>query len=140
MDAPCHHYYQHKSVAEQETPRRQLRSDPRRELAEQGEEAAAEWYRRRGAQILQRNVRYPVGEIDIIAREPSGEVVFIEVKTRRSEAFGAAESVGPRKFRRMRRAIARWVSEHPAPSVRIDVVSIVDGHLTVYQGVDDAAR
>lgn len=114
-------------------------SRKRRTLAAQGEDAAARWYRRRGAQILQRNVRYPVGEIDLIVREPSGDTVFVEVKTRSSEAFGAAESVTAWKLVKMRRAMSRWLSENPAGSVRIDVVSIVDGTLRVYQGVDDAA-
>ena len=46
----------------------------------QGEDAASEYLMDAGYEVLDRNYRYGAYEIDIIAREPSGILVFIEVK------------------------------------------------------------
>jgi uncharacterized protein (TIGR00252 family) len=69
-----------------------------------GEDLAADYLRSLGYTIVRRNLRGPAGEIDIVATE--GEVVvFVEVKSRRTRAFGSAVSaVGARKRRRMRAA------------------------------------
>jgi putative endonuclease len=50
-----------------------------------GEDAAAEYLRRAGYTILDRNVRVPMGEADIVARQGGAEdgvIVLVEVKTR----------------------------------------------------------
>ena len=73
-------------------------------------------------------MRYPVGELDVIARapDPSGTIVFIEVKTRTTLDFGIAEAVTPRKLHRMHRAAYRWLTERHVPwsEVRFDVVAM----------------
>jgi putative endonuclease len=54
-------------------------------------------------------------------------VVFCEVKTRRSSAFGTpAEAVGPAKVQRLRRLAARWLAESRMRprDVRFDVVEV----------------
>jgi len=92
-----------------------------------GEEQAAALLRRKGLTILERNLRTPVGEIDILARTRR-ELVFVEVKTRRSVAFGLpAEAVGPRKRWQILRA-AQWVladSRLRGLQPRFDVVSVL---------------
>ena len=55
-----------------------------------GEAAAAALLRRSGYKIIERNFRVREGEIDIVA-EHSGDLVFVEVKARRSGAFGKPE-------------------------------------------------
>lgn len=66
-------------------------------LGRQGEDAAAAFLQDHGCEILARNFRTPRGEIDIIAREGQS-VIFVEVKTRRTERFGRpAAAVGYRK-------------------------------------------
>ena len=55
-----------------------------------GEAAAAVLLRRSGYKIIERNFRVREGEIDIVA-EHSGDLVFVEVKARRSGAFGKPE-------------------------------------------------
>ena len=55
-----------------------------------GEAAAAAHLRRLGFKIIERNYRVREGEIDIVA-EHSGDLVFVEVKARRSGAFGIPE-------------------------------------------------
>ncbi len=52
-----------------------------------GENAAAEFLKKKGYVILERNFRKGYGEIDIIAVK-KGTLVFVEVKTRSSDKFG----------------------------------------------------
>jgi len=74
-------------------------ADPRRRRARQGEDAAAAALRERGYRIVARNVRLRRGELDIVA-DDRGTLVFVEVKTRRSRAYGTpAEAVTPAKQR-----------------------------------------
>ncbi|AIT61366.1 YraN family protein [Corynebacterium doosanense] len=113
------------------------------ELGRRGEAYAAQFYRERGAQVIDTNVRFGSGEIDIIATEPDGTVVFVEVKTRTGQGFGGAESVTPRKLHRMRSAASRWLTGRPYAPVRFDVVVLyVAGagfELTHYEGVEHGA-
>ena len=63
-------------------------------------------------------------------------VVFCEVKTRRSEAFGLpAEAVGWKKQRKIRTAASIWMQRsgvHPAVT-RFDVASVVQREVTVIE-------
>ena len=108
----------------------------RKQLGADGEAAAAERYVHDGYELLARNWRCSDGEIDVIASR-SGELVFVEVKTRTTNAFGTgAEAVGWRKQQQVRRLAARWISEccsSPPRSIRFDVadVTITAGRLTV---------
>ena len=74
----------------------------RQEVGRVGEDAAVAALQARGYRILDRNVRLRHGELDVIA-EDAGAVVFVEVKARRSTAFGTpAEAVTARKQRALR--------------------------------------
>ncbi len=76
-------------------------SRERKEKGDRGEERVAEFLRRQGYRILERNYRCPLGEMDIVAREDK-TVVFVEVKTRSSDRFGSPQAaIGPQKQRRM---------------------------------------
>ena len=69
----------------------------RRELGIKGEEHAIKLLKRAGYKIVERNFRSSFGEIDIIATE-GYTLVFIEVKTRSSSAYGSPkEAVNRRK-------------------------------------------
>jgi len=52
------------------------------DLGAQGEQIACMWLERRGYRILDRNVKAPMGEADVIAEAPGGTIVLVEVKTR----------------------------------------------------------
>ena len=69
------------------------------------------------------------GELDLVARERDGTVVFCEVKTRSGTGFGEpAEAVGPVKARRLRAVACRWLEEHRPDGrreLRFDVVSVL---------------
>jgi putative endonuclease len=92
-----------------------------------GERVAVAHLVEQGMVVLDRNWRCPAGEVDIIARDGS-TVVFVEVKTRRGDEFGApAEAVGVGKVRRLRRVAAQWLatSNVRPGEVRFDVVSVL---------------
>ena len=105
-----------------------MASDPRRTLGDAGEDAVARWYAEAGYRVLDRNWRCREGELDlVVARAPV--LVFCEVKTRRSTAFGVpAEAVTVTKQRRLRTLAMRWLDAHPAaraPTLRFDVASVL---------------
>jgi putative endonuclease len=92
-----------------------------------GERLAAAHLVDQGMTILVRNWRCSTGEIDIIARD-GGTLVFVEVKTRRTDSFGfPAEAVVGRKVQRLRQLAARWlmVAGVRPREVRFDIVSIM---------------
>ena len=86
--------------------------------------------------MLDRNWRCSIGEIDIVARR-GGLLVVVEVKTRRTDAFGVpALAVTPVKQRRLRRLAASWLAEHRIRrrvEVRFDVASVVGDVVTIYE-------
>jgi putative endonuclease len=104
-------------------------TEARQSLGRWGEEEAARFLRRAGMKILARNLRTPVGEIDIIARKGK-TLVFVEVKTRRSAIYGVPqEAVGPFKQRQILRA-AQWYLGSGAGrglQPRFDVVAVRPG-------------
>lgn len=96
-------------------------------LGRQGEELAVEYLQQQGHLILERNYRCPAGEIDIVCEE-GRELVFVEVKTRRSVAFGSPEEAVTRKKRETIRKVALyWLREQKIyrRDMRFDVVSIL---------------
>lgn len=98
----------------------------RQDLGKLGEDLAIRELQRRGYAILARRYRTRFGEIDIIAQHDR-EIVFVEVKTRRSNAYGsAAEAVSAWKQRRiaaMALDYLAWTHRTDQPC-RFDVVAI----------------
>lgn len=102
------------------------RPDPRA-LGRFAEQYAVDALRKRGYRIVETNVRYRVGEIDVVA-EDGKTLVFVEVRARRSNLYGTpAETVGMKKQQRVWRAVETYLQERkvdPARPCRIDVVAI----------------
>ncbi len=98
----------------------------RQELGRTGERLAAEELTRRGYHIITRNFRCLHGEIDLIA-EDAGDLVFVEVKTRRGTACGLPEeAVTPHKQRKLVQVAMYYLNLHNSceRAWRIDVVGV----------------
>jgi putative endonuclease len=103
-----------------------MEMDPR-QLGKAGEDLAARVLKQQGYKILERNYRTPLGEIDLVARH-QGDLVFIEVRTRRSLRFGTPlESLSFAKQQRLRRLAEYYVKRRKLPptAMRLDVVAII---------------
>jgi len=101
--------------------------DNRRSLGDRGEDLAAASLKKQGYKILERNYRTPLGEIDLIARH-RGALVFIEVKTRTSNRFGAGQdAVHHGKQARLRKLADYYLKQKRLGEVdvRFDVVGIL---------------
>jgi len=102
------------------------------DLGRFGEDTAARGLAAQGWRILDRNWRCRLGEIDIVAQD-GGDLVVVEVKTRRGTAFGPPEeAVTQAKLARLRRLAAAWLGaqDRRFDGVRVDVVAVrvgVDG-------------
>ncbi len=87
---------------------------------------AAAFLERSGFRILERNYHYGRGEIDLIA-DDAGELVFVEVKLRRSLAYGPPEdSITPGKQRTLRTTAEGYLYQHRIENrpCRFDVIAI----------------
>jgi putative endonuclease len=95
-------------------------------LGDFGETYAAHRLAHSGYQIVDRNLRYPAGEIDILARE-GDELVFVEVKTRRAGSAHSLpeDSITDARMEHLQSAIDAYFDsgEPPAP-YRIEVIAV----------------
>ena len=90
---------------------------------------------RHGYEVLARNWRCPLGEIDLVLGAP-GVVVFCEVKARARGGFGGpAAAVDAAKQRRIRRVAAAWLAANRpgAVQLRFDVAALVGARIEVLQ-------
>jgi putative endonuclease len=111
-------------------------TDGRRARGLAGEDVAAGWYTAHGYEIVARNWRCRVGELDLIVRQGS-TFVFCEVKSRATDFFGTgADAVTYEKRQRVRHLAARWLQDskvRPA-TIRFDVASILGDELEIFEG------
>ncbi len=100
------------------------------------EAMAAQYLEKQGYEILEKNFRCRLGEIDIVARE-GAYLCFVEVKYRRSGVMGwPEEAVDANKQRRISRAADYYLLSHAAGfdvGVRFDVVAILGETLQLYR-------
>ena len=83
-----------------------------RERGDLGEQAAADWLRRNGFLIMERNWRYGRYEIDIIASRLD-TVHFVEVKTRHAGSLTSPEdAITETKIRALRKAASAYMAYH----------------------------
>lgn len=105
----------------------------KRKLGSEYESLACERLENEGMQIIARNYRVRIGEIDIIARD-GNELVFVEVKYRRGTEYGGAWYAVPAKKQSVIRRVAEWymVQNHIPLNAycRFDVVLIDADDLT----------
>lgn len=103
----------------------------RQALGVRGEDLAVAELRRQGMEVLERNWRCRLGEIDVVATETVDgrmTVVFCEVKCRSGLGFGhPLEAITWAKLRRLRSLAAEWLRVHEVPtaSIRLDAVGVL---------------
>lgn len=92
-----------------------------------GEDYASRLLKKKGYKVITRNFQTRHAEIDIVATDEK-TLVFVEVKTRRSEKFGnPVEAVNEKKLWRIKMAADEYISRNKIKNkkYRIDVVSIL---------------
>lgn len=99
--------------------------------AKLGEDKACKFLQKSGFKIIERNFRKGYGEIDIIAIDSSNSkekiLVFIEVKTRKSNSFGSPlEAITPWKIKSLIKAAQFYKLIHPnlPDSMRVDAIAV----------------
>ena len=107
-------------------------------IGDRGEDVAADYLEAQGYTILERNYRFERAEVDLVCFQPqgdaSGEMVFVEVKTRTGLGFGRPEdAVDEAKQRQIIKAAKAYLYESRMENARsrFDVIGVV------LQGEDD---
>jgi putative endonuclease len=109
--------------------------DPRRRFGQEGESAAERYLRHKGYRIVARNLRSSSGELDLVA-EDGRVLVFVEVKARRTDAFGGAvHAVHQRKQEKLIQLAAQYLARHHIRDrlCRFDVVLLQGAGVAVPQ-------
>ncbi|MEN9660955.1 MAG: hypothetical protein RLZZ443_884 [Actinomycetota bacterium] len=102
-------------------------TNPRHVLGAYGEQAAVDYLLARNYELLDRNWRCSIGELDVVARDAS-TIVFVEVKTRNGRGFGHPfEAITETKRARLRQLSAAWLAHKQLGTVpiRIDAISVL---------------
>lgn len=95
-------------------------------LGKRGEDLALQYLLKKGYTLLERNWRYHHKEVDIIVSD-THDLVFVEVKTRSSDWFGAPEeAVDKRKQRYLEAAAEAYVRKRNVDTgIRFDVIAVM---------------
>ena len=104
-------------------------------LGKKGEKLVYKYVKKLGMKIIETNYRTPFGEADLITIDKD-EIVFIEVKTRTSDKYGAPrEAVGKQKRQRyMQIAKFCWKLDGEEPNARFDVAEVYEnGEIEYYK-------
>lgn len=108
-----------------------------RMLGKQGEDQVCKYLISQGGVILERNWRIKEGEIDVIAKDKTGVICFVEVKTRSTLHFGhPCEAIDAKRLHRMQRLALAWLATHShfGAEYRIDCAALLldnDGQLLI---------
>ena len=98
-----------------------------------GEARAYAYLEQQGYEILDTNFKTKIGEIDIIAEDKTGRIVFVEVKSRATYAHGyGREAVTISKQRTIRRVAEIYLMKKSKIDAytRFDVIEIIDDNIT----------
>lgn len=115
----------------------------RKAIGELGEELARKYLKKHGYHVIETNYRCRHGEIDIVTRRRDS-LVFVEVRTKTSDAFGTPEeSVTAAKQERLVATAQTYLASHQGlpESWRIDVVAVElhpDGKVKRIEQVENA--
>lgn len=96
------------------------------ELGRYGENVAANYLVDHGYDVIERNVRYRFGEVDIIAKKEDGLIV-VEVKTRRTQTYGMpCEAVHWKKKQHIRHVVSMFLATRDVDYeyIQFDVIEV----------------
>ena len=96
-----------------------------REFGAKGEDLACEYLKKNGYEIIERNKHFSkLCEVDIIAKIKN-KTVFVEVKTRKTNAFGTPlEAITKSKYQNIKTGVLTYVKEHNIRDYQIDAIGI----------------
>lgn len=113
----------------------------KREVGTSFEQKAADYLMEQGYQMMYRNFRCKIGEIDLIAKDKE-YLCFIEVKYRSGTTKGyPAEAITPSKMRRITRTAQFYMLLHNIPQdtpCRFDAVVILDHDISLIKNAFDS--
>lgn len=107
-------------------------------IGKQGETLAEDYLRQQNYKIVEKNFRCKLGEIDIIAKDRH-LVVFVEVRTKTSDAYGPAyNTVTYSKRKQVKRVALYYISKHNLVNTqfRFDVIGIILNPQTGHHHID----
>ena len=109
------------------------------ELGNRGEDAAVNYLKEKGYQILRRNYRYLKAEVDIIAKKDD-IIIAVEVKTRTSNYFGNPQDfINQKKIQLLTRALDHFMQESNLDlEVRFDIISVIGNNSFEIEHIEDA--
>jgi putative endonuclease len=101
----------------------------------QAEDQAAEHLLKLGYTLITRRHKTKSGEIDLIAFDPDGTLVFVEVKSRSGRTLTPEQSITPTKLARIRAAAQEYLSANNQPDLptRCDLIAITPTSLSHYK-------
>ncbi len=96
-----------------------------RDFGNKGEDLACEYLIKNWYEILERNKHFSkYCEIDIIAKLKN-KIVFVEVKTRKTDAFGTpVEAITASKYKNIKTGVLTYIKEHKFKDYQIDAIGI----------------
>ena len=99
-------------------------SNYKQKIGRWGEQTAADYLTNLGYEILERNLRTPYGEIDIVTRF-KGITIFVEVKSRTSRKFGLPEdAINANKQAHLQTSAEYYAQQHKLNFWQIDAIAV----------------
>lgn len=109
-------------------------------LGKKGETQACLYLKKKGFKIIAKNYKNAIGEIDIIAKDKD-YIVFVEVKTRMSRAFGdPLEVINQEKRNKIRNIATMYLKERKQleSNCRFDVIAVLGDNCDDIRHVENA--
>jgi len=96
------------------------------DLGQAGESAAADYLTAQGFEVLARGYRHGRAEVDVVARQGSALLLFVEVKTRSGSQFGTPETFVSARKKELFRLAATHLQEELdwRGDIRFDIIAL----------------
>ena len=100
------------------------------QLGEAGEQAAADFYRQAGFEVVAQGYRHGRAEVDLVLRRGHELLVFAEVKTRSSSQYGPPETFVSARKKELFRVAATHLQEELdwRGDIRFDILALTPLH------------